>query len=173
VSVTEPENVEIDVSVPPPDPAAFGFIQLRSGATYPLMRRVAVSGSDPHGAARPTGVIYTDVGDMPSLEELLEQREVALAVLERPALAESRPVGQTRTPATGADRLSAPERTAALRLIAAAVIGTAISAVGWTLLASAVSGVRANPYTAVSLGLGGLVLLLTLLSALRETHPRR
>jgi hypothetical protein len=99
--------------------------------------------------------IYTDEKDMPSLEQLLKENRVASAVIERDA------------PHAGY-----------MRVIAATAIGVATSMVGWVLLVNAVSesGLRANPYTALSLALGGLVLLATLLVALygppRGGHSR-
>jgi hypothetical protein len=51
-------------------------------------------------------------------------------------------------------------------VIASGLIGS-VSAVGFTLLVDSVGSVHANPYTALSLALGGIGLVLTLLVALR------
>jgi hypothetical protein len=97
---------------------------------------------DPLIGQRP---IYTDEKDMPSLEQLLRENRIAYAVFERDA-----------------------RRVSYGRVVAASTIGVATSVVGWVLLLDAVaeSAVRANPYTALSLALGGIVLLATLLVAL-------
>ena len=89
--------------------------------------------------------IYTDEKDMPSLEQLLEENRVAYAVFERDA-----------------------RHVSYVKVIAAAAIGVATSTVGLALLVDAVadSALQANPYTALSLALGGIVLLATLLVGL-------
>jgi hypothetical protein len=110
-----------------------------------------------------SGVIYTNVADMPSLEELLEQGEVALAVLERPVPA---------SPATGARPGSSSRARRASRRTYAPLIGVTgfaagMAVLGTTLLVDSIKegGVQANPYTALSLALGGLLVLATLLVA--------
>ncbi len=150
----------------------FGMIHLRSGRTVLLYRQTSTEAGGGNVEAlqqeAPSGAIYTEQQDMPSLEELLRQNEVAMAVLERPAPMLDSSVGGP----SGATALSATARTlpaSARRLVFAAVIGAAVSTVGWTLLATSLSSsVRANPYTAASLGTGGLVLLATLVVALRS-----
>jgi hypothetical protein len=90
-------------------------------------------------------VIYTDETEMPSLEQLLKENRIAYAVLER----ESTHVSY-------------------VRVVAGAGIGVGTSVAGWVLFLQSVAGstVRANPYTALSLALGGIVLIATLLVAL-------
>jgi hypothetical protein len=98
--------------------------------------------TDPRLGQRP---IYTDEKDMPSLEQLIRENSIAYAVFEREA-----------------------PRLSYYRVIAASAVGVATSTVGWILFVDALdeSAIRANPYTALSLALGGIVLLATLLIAL-------
>jgi hypothetical protein len=102
---------------------------------------------------------------MPSLESLLRENEVAYAILERPA-----PSLGTRASAEAERTERAARALSSLRILAAAAIPFVISAVGWTLFVESVTGgaVRANAYVALSLGLGGLVLLWTLILAVKD-----
>jgi hypothetical protein len=147
--VTVPEATESNVT---------GFVSLRSGTTRLLATRGYAGSSAeavPLAGREPSGVIYTDRADMPSLEELLEQNRVAYAVLERSAPA------------------PAQDSTGIGTVVASVVVG-AVGAVGWTLFAVAVSegGIRPNPYTALLLGLGAFVLLATLIVGLRSKRAR-
>lgn len=155
----------------------FGFVALESGSTRVLSKRAATSATDvertPPEESVPSGVIYTDVDDMPSLEELLRANEVAFAVLERPAPSAPQEVGTRAASLPATMREGRDERVLSpAQVVFAASIPFTVSAVGWTLFATAVAGgsVRANPYTALSLGLGGLVLLATLLLAIRQRN---
>jgi hypothetical protein len=90
--------------------------------------------------------IYTEEKDMPSLERLLEENRVAYAVFEREARAVS-----------------------GSRVAVASGIAAIVAAVGWTLVVVDVTdGGRLNPYLALMLALGGLVLCATVLVALRD-----
>jgi hypothetical protein len=90
-------------------------------------------------------LIYTDEKDMPSLEQLLRENRVAYAVLEH----ESHHVSY-------------------LRVLAGGAVGVGTTVAGFFLLLQAIapSVISANPYTALTLTLGGIVLVATLLVAL-------
>jgi hypothetical protein len=144
---------------------SLGFVQLRSGTTHPLMRRGRT--------VEQAGVIYTDVADMPSLQDLLTQREVALAVLEVPVVVAARPAANA---AVGSAEATSPDvgYLAWRRLAIATAIATAVCAIGWTLFAVSVSGsLRVNAYAALALGLGGFVLLATVWAAMNEGDGSR
>ena len=149
------------------------MVSLSSGETRVVFTRPEIdvrAGAREPAAEASSGVIYTDRADMPSLEELLRQHEIAYAVLERPAPEAATEV--TRTPATPAVELSPVDP---VRIVIASAVATAVGAVGWTLFADSIASgaVNANPYTALSLGLGGLVLIVTLIVALRSRPPGR
>jgi hypothetical protein len=141
----------------------FGYVSLASGRTHLLFPRKEEESR--------AGAIYTDAADMPSLEELLKQREIAFAVLERPAPSlQPQPSAQPEAPTVAAEAGRARRRISTRRIVAAAMIPAATGAVGWTLFADSISdtAVQANPYTALILALAGFVLLASLLVALRD-----
>ncbi len=151
--------------------AVFGFVSLRSGDTALIAPRSSAGSHESDPLDAKTGVIYTERADMPTLEHLLGENEVAFAVLERPVSAVTAAgthVARQRVVHT--DR----HTTSQTRVILASGIGVATSAVGWTLFADSVaeSAIRANPYSALSFALGGIVLLLSVFVALHGP-PRK
>lgn len=150
-----------------------GMVSLSSGETRVVFTSPEIdvrAGAREPAPEASSGVIYTDRADMPSLEELLRQHEIAYAVLERPA-------PEAATEGTRAPAALTVERPliGPVRIFVASAVATAVGAVGWTLLADSLASdaVNANPYTALSLGLGGIVLIVTLIVALRSGPPGR
>jgi hypothetical protein len=122
----------------------FGFIETSEGETKEIYSRTTGAVvSRPAPESRSTGRIFTDAKDMPSLEQLLREHAVGLAILEK-------------------------DRTVPLLIpLSAGALG-ALSAVGCVLFLGSVAGrVAINPYTAVSLALGAIVILLALIAAIR------
>jgi hypothetical protein len=138
----------------------FGFVALSSGRTHIL--RPEEGGESGTGSAEVSGVIFTNRTDMPSLEALLSENQVAYAVLERPVPIAVQPGAGDARPSTG--------RPSAARIVVGAGIGIATSAVGWTLFADAVAetSIRANPYTALVVALSGLIILASVLIGLSQ-----
>ena len=144
--------------------APLGMVSLRSGSTpviYPTRAQTRVQPT-----AIPSGVIYTSAEDRPSLEALLERHEVAFAVIE------PSPTRQAPAPVRTPQRKEKQRVSNTKGFIAAAGIGIATSAAGWVLFVDAVAGssVQANPYTALLLALGGLIILLSVLLAIHEPN---
>jgi anti-sigma-K factor RskA len=99
-------------------------------------------------ASAPTGVIYTSRADMPALEDLLREHQIATAVLERES------------------RRTTPD---AWRVILATTAAAGILAVGLTLfVVNLVAPVTPNPFTALFLALAGAVLVSTVVLASRR-----
>lgn len=145
---------------------SFGFAFLRSGRTHVIAPRTDTRGGAGEESRPPasSGVIYTNRADMPSLEELLAQHEVVTAVLEREVPFSRSAVGSRRRETPFRAR---PSAGVLVRAIAACSIGAAVAGVGWALFALSVAphALHANPYTALSLGLGGLLLLTAIVAA--------
>jgi len=142
------------------EPEELGFVLRRSTQRTHLLKSRSTTGGDAEEASNPdaAGVIYTTREDMPSLEDLLRQNDIAMAVLEKPM-----PITSESFSATGnASHLP-------IGLIAASGIAASVSVVGWVLFVASVraDGIHANPYTALSLALGGIVLLATLIVGLK------
>lgn len=142
---------------------AQGFVALASGETRTLVQEPP---SNRVGEDEPTssGVIYTG-RDLPSLEELLAAHEIVTAVLERPApIVDAAVVQAARQPAPAFSTEA---------VILAATSG-AISMAGWVLLVASVvpDPLRVNPYIALSLALGGLVLVATVAVAAKTIRRR-
>jgi hypothetical protein len=145
--------------------ATFGIVGLRSGRAHLVAsRRSTRSGAEVEEGTR-SGLIFTDRQDMPSLEQLLEENKVAYAVLERPVPTPEQPL-----------RVAVEEPVASgvlfrnyLRVAAGAAFAASVSAAGSIVLVDAIAedALHANPYTALSLALGGLGLLATLLVAVK------
>jgi hypothetical protein len=138
---------------------SFGFGWTPGGDTvliYPRRARddsnAVDTGNAPSGKS---GIIYTDRKDMPSLEELLQENKLAYAVL--------------------GERIVRPTLRSYLGAVTGGAIAAAVVTTGVLLFVDAVAdnAIRANPYTALSLALGGLILLATLLVALRDSPAQR
>ena len=131
------------------------FIALDSGSTH-FVRSESTRGESRRQSTsfiNETGVIYTRAEDMPTLEELLERSKVAYAVLEK------------EVPMATSVRAQRQWLVVAAAGVAG---GTAIG--GFIAFLDSIDDawIRANPYTALTYALGGLVLIATLLTALRS-----
>jgi hypothetical protein len=103
--------------------------------------------SDAAESAELGGQIYTDVKDMPSLEALLADYQIATAVIWK-------------------DPRAWPHDP--MRIVGASAAAAAITAIGAALLAvDLAAAAHPNPYISLLLFLGGLGLLATILAALR------
>jgi hypothetical protein len=157
-----------------PSETPLGLIGLTTGETYRLARRVAVdtSGTTRESDSGSGGVIYTE-HDMPTLEALLEEYRVAVAVLERPTEEmDLSPISENKATATSRGETPSSELVltqAPWRIAVAGVLAGAFAAVGIVLMVSAgiPGGLRANPYMALVLFLGGVTFVATLVRALR------
>jgi hypothetical protein len=163
---------------------SLGFGWRRSGLTAPAERQAERVAEDTAGAPTPSGVIYTG-NEPPPVAELLVRYEDIIAMLDRPLpafrtdvvvrsmdVAHSMVVAHPNLTLTADTTARAqPMRLSwATEVVSFAAITGAISAVGWFLLMSSViSGhLRANPYIALSLALGGLALTATVAVAAKS-----
>ena len=105
--------------------------------------------SDFGGGDNPTGMIYTNLADMPSLVELLQEHSIKSAIFERSEVIHVHSLKPWKAALAGG-------------------IAAAFPVAGLILLVSNLSsGIQADPYVSLLLLLGGLVLLATLTVSLR------
>jgi hypothetical protein len=124
------------------------IVSTKSGASVLVVPRESgrEDGTDFAESITSGGAIYTDIKDMPSLEALLAEYQVATAVIWKEP---SRAVPSER-------------------IIGTSVVAGAITAIGAALLAvDLASAAHPNPYISLMLLIGGLGLIATIVVALR------